>query len=99
MQVKFNLKILLKTIAQGTAAQRALKGLILGDQGGARINRDFSFPPEGENIKRLNIKRLPLITRKKNTPPKSIYFKLIVLVTFNKLWKILKEMGIPDHLT
>ena len=60
MQVKFNLKILLKTIAQGTAAQRALKGLILGDQGGARINRDFSFPPEGENIKRLL-----LITKKK----------------------------------
>ena len=60
MQVKFNLKILLKTIAQGTAAQRALRGLILGDQGGARINRDFSFPAEGENIKRLEHQKITI---------------------------------------
>ena len=25
--------------------------------------------------------------------------KLMVLVDHNKLWKILKEMGIPEHLT
>ena len=37
--------------------------------------------------------------------PKNIYFcsidyaKAIDCVAHNKLWKILKEMGIPDHLT
>ena len=27
------------------------------------------------------------------------YFKIFDCVDHNKLWKILKEMGIPDHLT
>ena len=27
------------------------------------------------------------------------YTKAFVCVDYNKLWKILKEMGIPDHLT
>ena len=30
---------------------------------------------------------------------KNIYFCFIDYVDHNKLWKILKEMGIPDHLT
>ena len=30
---------------------------------------------------------------------KNIYFCFIDCVDHNKLWKILKEMGIPDHLT
>ena len=30
---------------------------------------------------------------------KNIYFCFIDYADHNKLWKILKEMGIPDHLT
>ena len=30
---------------------------------------------------------------------KNIYFCFLDSVDHNKLWKILKEMGIPDHLT
>ena len=42
---------------------------------------------------------------KKRVPEKNIYFcfidyaKAFDCVDHNKLWKILKEMGIPDHLT
>ena len=42
---------------------------------------------------------------KKQEVPKNIYFcfidyaKAFDCVDHNKLWKILKEMGIPDHLT
>ena len=42
---------------------------------------------------------------KKQEFKKNIYFcfidyvKAFVCVDHNKLWKILKEMGIPDHLT
>ena len=42
---------------------------------------------------------------KKQDFQKNIYFcfidyaKAFVCVDHNKLWKILKEMGIPDHLT
>ena len=41
----------------------------------------------------------------KRVPEKNIYFcfidyaKAFDCVNHNKLWKILKEMGIPDHLT
>ena len=44
-------------------------------------------------------------SRKKQELQKNIYFcfidyaKAIDCVDHNKLWKILKEMGIPDHLT
>ena len=43
-------------------------------------------------------------TKSKIIPEKaSIYAPLITLMSFivdyNKLWKILKEMGLPDHLT
>ena len=42
---------------------------------------------------------------KKQEFPKNIYFcfidyaKSLDCVDYNKLWKILQEMGIPDHLT
>ena len=45
------------------------------------------------------------ITEKASEFPKNIYFcfidylKAFDCVDHNKLWKILKEMGIPDHLT
>ena len=37
--------------------------------------------------------------KSKRVPEKNIYFCFIDCVDHNKLWKILKEMGIPDHLT
>ena len=43
--------------------------------------------------------------KSKKVPEKNIYFcfidyaKAFDCVDHNKLWKILKEMGIPDHLT
>ena len=43
--------------------------------------------------------------KSKRVPEKNIYFcfidyaKAFDCVNHNKLWKILKEMGIPDHLT
>ena len=36
---------------------------------------------------------------KKQELQKNIYFCFIDYVDHNKLWEILKEMGIPDHLT
>ena len=47
----------------------------------------------------------PLDHQKSKRVPKNIYFcfidyaKAFDCVDHNKLWKILKEMGIPDHLT
>ena len=47
----------------------------------------------------------PLIIEKPREFHKNIYFcfidyaKAFDCVDHNKLWKILKEMGIPDHLT
>ena len=38
-------------------------------------------------------------SRKISTPALWIYTKAFEHVDQNKLWKILKEMGIPDHLT
>ena len=46
-----------------------------------------------------------IIKKSKRVPEKNIYFffidyaKAFDCVDHNKLWKILKEMGIPDHLT
>ena len=43
--------------------------------------------------------------KKEENSRKNIYFcfidyaKAFDFVDYNKLWKILKEMGIPDHLT
>ena len=45
------------------------------------------------------------VTKKAREFQKNIYFcfidyaKAFVCIDHNKLWKILKEMGIPDHLT
>ena len=49
--------------------------------------------------------KLPTSTEKAREFQKNIYFcfidyaKVFDCVDHNKLWKILKEMGIPDHLT
>ena len=46
-----------------------------------------------------------IIEKNKRIPEKKMYFcsidyaKAFDCVDHNKLWKILKEMGIPDHLT
>ena len=46
--------------------------------------------------------KLPTSTgslKKQENSRKNIYFCFIDCVDHNKLWKILQEMGIPDHLT
>ena len=54
---------------------------------------------------RDQIANIPWITEKAREFQKNIYFcfidyaKAFDFVDHNKLWKILKEMGIPDHLT
>ena len=59
-----------------------------------------------EKAEKPEIKLTTLLDhRKSKRVPKNIYFCLIDYakafdcVDHNKLWKILKEMGIPDHLT
>ena len=53
----------------------------------------------------LKLKYILWIIKKAREFQKNIYFCLIdyakafYYVNHNKLWKILKEMGIPDHLT
>ena len=59
---------------------------------------------KGKRNQRLNCQH-PLYHRKSKGIPKNIYFCFIYYakafdrVDHNKLWKILKEIGIPDHLT
>ena len=54
---------------------------------------------------RHKIANIPWIIEKAREFQKTIYFcfidyaKAFDCVDHNKLWKILKEMGIPDHLT
>ena len=54
---------------------------------------------------RVQIANIHWITEKAREFQKNIYFsfidyaKALDYVDPNKLWKILKEMGIPDHLT
>ena len=54
---------------------------------------------------RSNCQHLLDHQKSKRVPEKNIYFcfldyaKAFDCVDHNKLWKILKEMGIPDHLT
>ena len=54
---------------------------------------------------RDQIANIPWIIEKAREFQKNIYFcfidyaKAFDCVDHNKLWKILKEMGIPDHLT
>ena len=38
-------------------------------------------------------------SKKHESSRKNIYFCFIECVDHSKLWKILQEMGIPDHLT
>ena len=58
----------------------------------------------GGSLTRSNCQH-PLDHGKSKRVPKKIYFcfidyaKAFACVDHNKLWKILKEMGIPDHLT
>ena len=60
---------------------------------------------EEPEIKLPEIKLICWITEKAREFQKNIYFcfidyaKAFDCVGHNKLWKILKEMGIPDHLT
>ena len=57
------------------------------------------------SITRVQIANILWIIRKARKFQKNIYFcfidyaKAFDCVDHNKLWKILKEMGIPDHLT
>ena len=54
---------------------------------------------------RVQIANIPSIIKKEREFQKNIYFcfveyaKAFDCVDHKKLWKILKEMGIPDHLT
>ena len=54
---------------------------------------------------RYQIANIPWIIEKAREFQKNVYFfcihyaKAFHYVDHNKLWKILKEMGIPDHLT
>ena len=48
---------------------------------------------------RDQIANIRWISEKARELQKNIYFCFIDYVDHNKLWKILKEMGIPDHLT
>ena len=54
---------------------------------------------------RYQIANIRCIIKKAREFQKNIYFcfidyaKTFDCVDYNKLWKILKEMGIPDHLT
>ena len=54
---------------------------------------------------RMHIASIPWITEKATEFQKNIYFYFIDYikasdcVDYNKLWEILQEMGIPDHLT
>ena len=57
------------------------------------------------NVTRDQIANIHWIIERGREFPKNIYFcfikytKVFDCVDHNKLWKILKEMGIPDHLT
>ena len=69
----------------------------------------YNFPKlnqeEIENLNRDQIANICWIIEKARELQKNIYFcfidyaKAFDCVDHNKLWKILKEMGIPDHLT
>ena len=72
------------------------------------MNRELSEVQAGfrkGRVTRDQISNIHWIIRKKIEFQKSIYFFFIVYtkafdcVDHNKLWKILKEMAIPDHLT
>ena len=66
------------------------------------VNREL---PAGFRKGRDQIANICRIIKKEREFQKNIYFcfidytKAFDCVDHNKLWKILKEMGIPDHLT
>ena len=68
------------------------------------ISRCTSWIQKTQRNKKLNCQHI-LGHRKSEAIPKNIYYcftdysKAFDCVDHNKLWKILKEMGIPDHLT
>ena len=71
------------------------------------MNQDLQmFKMDLEKAEKPEIK-LPtsIVSSKKHEFQKNIYFcfidysKIFDCVDHNKLWKIVKEMGIPDHLT
>ena len=54
--------------------------------------RPYTLQLRPDTVKDIN-------SLKKNFPNFTDYAKAFDCVNHNKLWKILKEMGIPDHLT
>ena len=78
----------------------------------ARLQQYMNYETPGvqtgfrkETGTRNQISNIRWIIEKAREFQKNIYFcfidyaKAFALVDYNKLWKILKEMGIPDHLT
>ena len=72
------------------------------------MNRELPDVPAGFRKgrgTRVQIASIPWIIKKAREFQENIYFcfidyaKAFDCVDHNKLWKILKEMGIPDHLT
>ena len=66
------------------------------------VNREFLDVQAGFGKgrgTRDQITNIRWIIEKAREFQKNIYFCFIYCVDHNKLWKILKEMGIPDHLT
>ena len=67
--------------------------------------RHLPFPSPVDHILSDQIANIRWITEKAREFQKNIYFcfvdyaKAFDCVDHNKLWEILKEMGIPDHLT
>ena len=69
------------------------------------MNQMFKLDSEKAKVKRTRdqIANIHLIIKKAREFQKNIcfigYAKVFDCVDHTKLWKILKEMGIPDHLT
>ena len=69
------------------------------------MNHEIPNVQAGFRKGRAQIANIHWITEKARDQKENIYFcfidygKAFDCVDHNKLWKILKEMGIPDHLT
>ena len=63
------------------------------------VNRELSDVQAGFRKGRDQIANIHWIIEKAREFQKNIYYSFIDSVDHNKLWKILKEMGISDHLT
>ena len=70
-----------------------------------KVNRPRRWRTNVPRNQRSNCPRLLDHQKSKRVPEKNVYFcficytKAFDCVDHNKLWKILQEMGIPDHLT